>query len=178
MEPRAAPLRDGAYFGRAYRELRPRARAIAARVLGDAEAAEDVVQEVFLDLWRRPRSFDPARGSLSSYVGMLARCRALDRRRADNALGSAHERSQREHARDRADAESAQTSAMRHESSRRVLDALDGLPQLQREALLLAYGYGLSTREVATVAHVPLGTAKSRLRLGLRRARVTLERAA
>src|SRR3712207_4402417 len=88
-------LRDGTDFDDAYRQLAPRALADAMRVLRDEARAEDGVQEVFIELWRKPGSFDPARGSLSSYVTMLAHCRALDLVRAQAARSSAQERSLR-----------------------------------------------------------------------------------
>ena len=169
---------DESEFEAAYTDLSPRAHAIASRVLGDPVAAEDVVQEVFTELWRRPQAFDATRGTLSAFVSMLARCRALDRLRAASAHAAATERSAREAA-DRPRAlESAADPVMERERSRQVLGKLRGLPLQQREALLLTYGLGLSTRELADASHVPLGTAKSRLRLGLRRARVLLDEAA
>ena len=82
-------LRDPQQFNDAYRRLAPLALASANRVLRDEAAAEDVVQDVFVQLWLRPDSYDASRGSLASYVSMLARSRALDRWRA---------RSSREHA--------------------------------------------------------------------------------
>src|SRR3954451_10092794 len=72
-------LRDPVQFNDAYRQLAPIALASARRVLRDEAAAEDVVQDVFMQLWLKPSLFDPARGSLGSYVSMLARSRALDR---------------------------------------------------------------------------------------------------
>src|SRR3954462_7660338 len=75
-------LRDLRKFSETYRKLAPLALASAGRVLRDEAAAEDVVQDVFVQLWLRPDSYDPARGSLASYVSMLARSRALDRWRA------------------------------------------------------------------------------------------------
>ncbi len=169
-----ADLRDPIEFNEAYRRLAPRARAAARMVLHDEAAAEDVVQDVFMHLWRRPRTFDPDRGSLAGYVSMLARSRALDRWRSrvahDSALGrSAEQRRAGEHS-----AEGADESVMRRERSRRLLGALDELPLDQRDALLLAYGRGLTAHEIAEVKHVPLGTAKSRLRLGLDKARSRL----
>jgi RNA polymerase sigma-70 factor (ECF subfamily) len=72
-------LRDPIQFNDAYRRLAPIALASAKRVLRDEAAAEDVVQDVFMQLWLKPSLYDPARGSLNSYVPMLARSRALDR---------------------------------------------------------------------------------------------------
>ena len=167
-------LRDPTQFNEAYRQLSARALAAANRVLRDESAAEDVVQDVFMQLWLNPDSFDPARGSLASYVTMVAKSRALDRWRTRSARDSAVERSADQVRAERADQESAAEPVIRRESSRRLLGALETLPGDQRDALLLAYGRGLTAHEIATATGIPLGTAKSRVRLGLRKARESL----
>jgi len=158
----------------AYRDLAPLALASANRVLRDEAAAEDVVQDVFVQLWLRPDSYDPSRGSLASYVSMLARSRALDRWRSQAAREHAAQRAEVEARAGATPAESAAEPVIRRERSRHLLGALETLPGDQRDALLLAYGHGLTAQEIAHVKEVPLGTAKSRLRLGLRKARATL----
>ncbi len=171
-------LRDPRQFNAAYRQLAPLAFSAANRVLRDAAAAEDVVQDVFMQLWLRPSAYDPARGALSRYVAMLSRSRAMDRWRTRSARDAAVERSAQE-VRTRPDAqESAAEPVIRRERSTTVLRALDGLPDDQREAVLLAYGRGLTAQEIAQAASVPLGTAKSRVRLGLQKARESLVAAA
>jgi RNA polymerase sigma-70 factor, ECF subfamily len=171
-------LRDPRQFDEAYQRLAPIAFAAANRVLRDAAAAEDVVQDVFMQLWLRPAAYDPARGALSRYVSLLARSRATDRWRSRSAREAAVERSALEfRARPEAQ-ESAAEPVFRRERSTRVLRALDGLPDDQREAVLLAYGRGLTAQEIARAARVPLGTAKSRVRLGLQKAREGLAAAA
>jgi RNA polymerase sigma-70 factor, ECF subfamily len=162
----------------AYRDLAPLALASANRVLRDEAAAEDVVQDVFVQLWLRPDSYDPTRGSLASYVSMLARSRALDRWRSQAARDHAAQRAEVEALAAATPAESAAEPVIRRERSRHLLGALETLPGDQRDALLLAYGRGLTAQEIARVKEVPLGTAKSRLRLGLRKARATLRAAA
>jgi RNA polymerase sigma-70 factor (ECF subfamily) len=146
----------------------------ADRVLRDRAAAEDVVQDVLVGLWRRPESFDESRGSLRSYLLMLARSRALDRWRTRSAQAAAVTRAAHEaHAEPRF-AASAADVVVRRDSEGQLTQVLGELPVPQREALLLAYGRGLTAQEVASAVGVPLGTAKSRLRLGLKRARVAL----
>jgi RNA polymerase sigma-70 factor, ECF subfamily len=170
-------LRDPVQFNEAYRRLAPMALAAANRVLRDEAAAEDVVQDVFMQLWLRPAAYDPGRASLASYITMLARSRAVDRWRTRSARESAVERSA-EQARVRdADHESAAEPVIRRERSRRLLNALDELPGDQRDALLLAYGRGLTAQEIARATGIPLGTAKSRVRLGLRKAQEKLQAA-
>ena len=167
-------LRDPDSFQAAYEHLAPRALAAANQVLRDQAAAEDVVQDVFMQLWLKPDSFDPARGSLASYVTMIARSRALDRWRSRSAREAAVERSADQVRTEYSDQEGAAEPVIRRERSRHLLGALDGLPGDQRDAILLAYGRGLTAHEIATVTGIPLGTAKSRVRLGLSKVRESL----
>jgi RNA polymerase sigma-70 factor, ECF subfamily len=171
-------LQDLRQFSETYKKLAPLALASANRVLRDEAAAEDVVQDVFVQLWLKPDSFDPKRGSLASYVSMLARSRALDRWRSRSAREHAVERAEVEARASALPAESAAEPVIRRERSRALLGMLETLPGDQRDALLLAYGRGLTAEEIARVKEVPLGTAKSRVRLGLRKARATLQAAA
>jgi RNA polymerase sigma-70 factor (ECF subfamily) len=165
-------LRDPLEFERAYRRCSPGARRAAARVLGDHAAAEDVVQDVFMDLWERPEAYDSRRGPLSSYVAMVARARAIDRWRSGRAQGRAVDRVA--HERDHAEAhESAAEGAIRRERARQVVRALKRIPPAQREALLLT-GTGLGQHEIALATGAPLGTVKGRVRLGLRKTRALL----
>jgi RNA polymerase sigma-70 factor (ECF subfamily) len=164
-------------FSAAYREHYPLAFSTAYRVLRDAATAEDVVQDVFTTIWRHPDKFDPQRGSLRGYVAMMAGSRAVDRVRSRNAGSAAADRLavldvQREQG-----VESPAEAVMRRHEAGRVLAAVAELPAAQRDAVLMAYGRGLSTAEIAKAAGVPLGTAKSRLRLGLQRTRQALSTA-
>jgi len=148
--------------------------ASAHRVLRDTAASEDVVHDVFMALWRKPDSFDPARGNLGSYLTMMARSRALDRWRTRVARESAVDRVKAQIRPESVVTEDAAAPVLRRDSSRRVLRAVEELPGHQREAVLLAFGKGLTAREIADTAGVPLGTAKSRVRLGLAKAREEL----
>lgn len=171
-------LRIPAQFNDAYDEHSPAMLAAATRVLRDRAAAEDVVQDVFIALWRRPSAYDPRRGPLGSYLTMMARSRALDRWRSRGSREAAVERSAVQIRTERPEYEDAAAPALRREGERRMLRALDRLPGEQREAVLLAFGKGLTAREIAQAAGVPLGTAKSRVRLGLQKARAELSAAA
>ena len=172
-------LSDRAQFEDAYRHLSLLARRVARQVLGDSAAAEDVVQDLFLGLWRNPRAFDPARGSLRAYVLMLARSRALDRWRSRAAAESAQARLAGEaHRSAPAGADGADLEALRRERRRRLASAVATLPPDQRDALLLTFGRGLTAREIAAGRDLPVGTAKSRVRLGLARMREQLGEAA
>lgn len=175
MSEIAPDLHDAQDFERAYRELRPRAFAAALSVLRDPMAAEDVVQDVFAQLWRRPRAFDANRGVLRSYVTMLARSRAVDRWRTQSAREAAAERLAAGTRSDAWHGRSAAEQAIEREGAAHVVTVLDRLPTAQREAVLLAYGQELTAREIAQVAGVPLGTVKSRVRLGLEKLRESVE---
>ena len=171
-------LTSTAGFSAAYRENHALAFSAAYRVLGDAAAAEDIVQDVFTALWREPRKFDARRGSLPGYVAMMARSRAVDRVRSRNAGSAAVDRLAVREAVREGEVESPAESVVRHEDAGRILSALAELPSAQRDAVLMAYGRDLSTAEIARAAGVPLGTAKSRLRLGLQRTRQAVSTAA
>jgi len=168
-------LSTPAGFSSAYNAHRQLAFSVALRVLGDPASAEDVVQDVFTALWRDPSKFDPRRGSLPGYVAMMARSRAVDRVRSRNAGAAAVERLGVRDDTDRGGVEqSPDERVVARDEAGRVLAVVGELPPAQRDAMLLAFGRGLTTSEIARAAGVPLGTAKSRLRLGLLRTREAL----
>lgn len=165
-------LRHPASYAVAYTELAPTAFATANRVLHDAAAAEDVVQDVFTALWLKPSAFDPRRGSLRTYVAVMARSRAVDRVRTRTAGEAATRRIA-------ADAggttgEDPADAAARREVARRLLKATANLPQAQRDAVLACRVGGMTEAQLADAAQLPVGTAKSRVRLGLAKLRAQL----
>jgi RNA polymerase sigma-70 factor (ECF subfamily) len=170
----AATLQDPAAFSAAYDELYPLATRTADRVLRDRAAAEDVAQDVFTDLWVGRATFDDSRGSLRSYVLMLTRSRAIDRWRTRAARQSAAERLESDVAVGATTAEGTETRAILHHEVRDAVRALDGVPEKQREAVLLAYAGGMTAAGIADKVGVPLGTAKSRIRCGLEQLRTQL----
>ena len=172
MEQTARPqLRDPEAFSAAYRLLAPAAHATALAVLRDGEAAQDVVQEVFCAIWTHPEAYRPERGSLRTFVKIMAHSRALDRLRAHATAAAALNRRTLE-ARTQPDAaEPSSDAVIRRDRTKEVLRVLDDLPDGQRAAVLLHHVAGLSDRELAQATCVPLGTAKSRIRLGTRRVR-------
>ena len=138
---------------------------LALRVIGDARAAEDVAQDVFVCIWERPDAFDPDRGSLRTWLGTLAHRRAVDHVRREEAR---RRRAVREASRSETTPD-VEEMAMALVTAERVRAALATLPDDQRRAIQLAYFGGKTYRQVAEVLEIPEGTAKSRLRLGLRR---------
>jgi len=174
--PRAMALSDPATFARVYDEHGPAVYGAALRVLGNPATAQDVAQDVFLRLWRRPGAFDARRGDLGAYLRLMARSRALDLWRTAQASGRATDRLKIAAGRDAPRVEAEPVARFeRAERAGTVRAALGALPEPQREAVVLAYWGGLTADEIAARAGVPLGTAKSRVRLGLQRMRGALE---
>jgi RNA polymerase sigma-70 factor, ECF subfamily len=169
-------LSDPVTFGRIYDEHRRGVHATAYRVLNNSAAAQDVVQDVFLRVWRNPQKFDSRRGELGSYLRLMARSRAVDLWREGQASGRAEDRLKAvvSHDAPRPDAQPDHLALASADRST-VRDALGRLPDPQREALVLAYWGGLTADQIAARAGVPLGTAKSRIRLGLARLRSELQ---
>jgi RNA polymerase sigma-70 factor, ECF subfamily len=156
-------LDDPSAFAGVYARHSRAVYASAMAVLHDHARAQDVVQDVFLRLWRRPHAFDPRRGGLETFLRLLARSRALDLRREAQATTRVGERLGRLTERTAPAPPGASSAVERHE----VRTAIGRLPPGQREAVVLTYWGGLTAAEIARHADVPLGTAKSRVRLGL-----------
>lgn len=159
-------LHDPAAFAAAYSRHAPRAVATAQRILGDRARAEDAAHDAFLRLWRDPGAYDASRGELGSYVCMLARSRALDVWRSDQAAARASQRLAALGGEARSPAPDPAEAALAVDR-RTLARALGSLPDAQREAVVLAYWGGLTIAEIARRTRVPLGTAKGRLRLAL-----------
>jgi RNA polymerase sigma-70 factor, ECF subfamily len=165
-------LTDPATFARAFEQHERAVYGAALRIVSSPAQAQDVVQDVFLRLWRRPGAFDARRGELGSYLRMMARSRALDLWREGQAAGRATDRLQLVVEGAPAPVEDAPAAAAERGATREtVIEALRRLPEPQREALVLAYWGDLTAGEIADLEGVPLGTAKSRIRLGLARLR-------
>ncbi len=168
-------LSDPTTFGRIYDEHSRGVYGTALRILGNAVQAQDVTQDVFLKLWRNPDRFDARRGELGSYLRLMARSRALDVYRESQAAGRARDRLEVVVAQEEVRTEERPLlAAARSEDRRTVVAALRKLPEPQREALVLAYWAGLTADEIARRVDVPLGTAKSRIRLGMARLRAEI----
>jgi RNA polymerase sigma-70 factor, ECF subfamily len=152
-----------------YDRFSPVVYGAALRVLGDSAAAEDVLQDVFVQLWRNPQIFDANRGSMAAWLAVIARHRAIDQRRkrrpesdfeevvlaVDPGLDGLAER----------------TEAIDH--IRRVLATM---PEAQRCALEMAFFEGLTHTEIAEKTGEPLGTIKTRIRSALTTIRKALAR--
>ena len=145
---------------------------LLVRILNNRAEAEDVLQEVFLQVWQRASDFDDTRGRPFTWLVTLARSRAIDRLRS---LGSRGRVAQEAASRDVApQVRDASDDAIQAEHSEIVLRALGELPEEQRRTLLLAYFEGLSQSEIAARLNEPLGTVKTRARSGLSKLRLIL----
>ena len=129
-----------------------------------SQTSDDVLQEVFLQVWRRAGTFDEARGRAFTWLATIARSRALDRLRAAGSRARLAEEAALEQADEASD---AALDALNSETNALVRDALAELTDEQRKVLLLAYFEGLTQTEIAGRLGDPLGTVKTRMRSGL-----------
>jgi len=134
------------------------------RILNNREEAEDVLQEVFIQVWRRAGDFDETRGRPFTWLVTLARSRAIDRLRSLAARERVAVAGSREETEEVSDAAS---DTFRAEQRGLVNSALDQLPDEQKHPLVLAYFEGLTQSEIAARLGAPLGTVKTRMRSGL-----------
>jgi RNA polymerase sigma-70 factor (ECF subfamily) len=166
--------RDGAALEALFSRYSRPCYSLARRILADEQFAQDVVQEVFLTLWRDAGRFDASRGGFSSWLLSMTHHKAVDAvRREENVRKrrtTADALEFREDDRPRVDEEV--WSGLRRE---RLREALQTLPDNQREALALAYFGGHTQREIAMLTDTPLGTVKTRMLAGMRKMRETLD---
>ena len=142
--------------------------AVALRVLGDPAAAEDVLQEVFMQLWRSPGSFDSGRGNLAPWLAVIARNRAVDvlrKRRPQTEISETIVSVEPDLASD----------TDRSRAMEKVRAALKDMPATQRSSLEMAYFEGYSHSEISEKTGEPLGTIKTRIRTGLMLLRKAVE---
>lgn len=149
-----------------------RLKSVIGNVVHEEGEADDVLQDILLQIWREADHYSPRAGKLLGWVSTLARRRAIDRLRRKQAYARAKERfqahiqaqPQARHSRHSVDGEISR-SDLRHF----LCDRLKLLPRFQREAIELAFFTGMSHREIAFVTRAPLGTVKTRLELGLQK---------
>ncbi len=146
-------------------------KGVVMRVVHDEAEAEDLLQEIFMQVWGRAEHYSPEKGKPLGWLVTLARRRAIDRLRQRRAYRRATDRFEWEckiplHGHERAKMD----SGLFQEDLRELLRKLiDGLPVYQRQAITLAFFEGMSQREIAAATRIPLGTIKTRIELGMRK---------
>ena len=163
MDPTALVDAYGAHLDATYR--------LAYRILGDGPSAEDAVQDAFLKLWTGGAQFDPSRGSMRGLILTIARHTSIDgiRRR------TRRQRTESEYCTDATYVtDGPEQATERADEARHVREALLALPGEQRRAIEMAYFSGFTRREIAASGTVPVGTVKSRMRLGMKKLALTL----
>ena len=165
---------DGGALEALYRRYGRACFGLARRILTDEQFAQDVVQEVFLTVWRDASRYDPARGGFSSWLLSMTHHKAVDAVRREENL---RKRRTTAEVLEETESEAPQVddqvwSLLRRERVRTVLGTL---PDAQREALTLAYFGGYTQREIAGLTSTPLGTVKTRMLAGMRRMKGDLD---
>lgn len=159
---------DRAALARLYDETSGLVHGLALRILGNASDAEEVVIEVFMQVWRSAGDFDPARGSVTAWLTTLTRSRAIDHLRSRSRFQGDPLEALPE---PRAPGLNPEEEALAADRRLRIRAALAALSPPQREAIELAYFRGMSQSEVAAHLGQPLGTIKTRMRSGMLRLR-------
>jgi RNA polymerase sigma-70 factor (ECF subfamily) len=149
------------------------AYSLAYRIVGDGPTAEDVTQEAFLSLWRSGARYDRTRGSVRTWLLGIVRNRAIDLLRREVARGPRLSLDVG-HREEGVSAERTDVEAFRQEEAREVRGALAVLPTNQLRVIELAYFGGLTHSEIAEILGMPVGTVKSRMRLGMEKIRTQL----
>jgi RNA polymerase sigma-70 factor (ECF subfamily) len=164
--------REQAALGELYDRYGGLLLGLASRILGGSAEAEEVVQETFIQVWNRARSYDPNRSSVSTWLVLLGRSRSIDRlrsRRAGERAGEAVRLEVPTHA-----SPSGPGDVLFRERRERVREELAALPAEQRAVLELAFYHGLTQSEIAERTGIALGTVKTRTLLAMKKLRAAL----
>lgn len=158
---------DAAAFARLYDHIAPNVLGLSLQILHDQAQAEEVTQEVFIEVWQHAADFDPAKGSAKAWILRRARLRAIDRVRSAIATMKRDDREAFLVA--SINKESVEDEALRNVQRHAVRTALEIMGEPHKTAILLAYFGDMTHAELAEATGVPLGTAKTRVRDGLRK---------
>lgn len=169
-------LRDLTAFRTLYARYSSLVYSAALRIVRDTQIAEDMVQEIFLRLWRKPESYMATRGKFATWLTSVTRNRAVDEVRARGRRYRHETTSPEEQERELPgpDTDDPALTAELSDQRRLILTAMSQLPQEQRRTIELAYFGGLTQQEIAERLDQPLGTVKTRIRLGMQKLRAAL----
>lgn len=148
--------------------------ALAGRILHNPADAEEVLQEVFSHVWNRADRYDPSRSSVSTWLVLITRSRAIDRLRSRNVSQRTTLAVQRDKSHEHTSPEGA-GNVLAHERRVRVREEMEKLPPEQRQVLDLAFYGGMTQSEVARSTGIPLGTVKTRTLLAMKKLRRALD---
>lgn len=162
-------------FAELYDQIVGRVHAVVLVVLRDPAQAEEVTQEVMVELWRTAARFDPERGSVRTWAATLAHRRAVDRVRSAQAARQREEADQLRSGSLTSSTDEVAEGLEAEEERTQLVVALRSLTDTQRESIRLAYFGGHAYREVATILDAPEGTVKTRIRDGLTKLRSIME---
>ncbi|MEA2604000.1 MAG: hypothetical protein QOF89_4992 [Acidobacteriota bacterium] len=160
-------------LGILYSRYAPTLLALATRILAGAPEAEEVLQEVFLHVWNHAGRYDATRSSVSTWLILIGRSRAIDRLRTRRVVERTHENAALRDPAGHASPEGVE-SVFIHERRERVRGEMEKLPPEQRQVLEMAFYEGLSQSEIAARAGLPLGTVKTRTLLAMKKLRSAL----
>lgn len=158
---------DAAAFARLYDHIAPNVLGLTLQILHDQAQAEEVTQEVFIEVWQHAADFDPAKGSAKSWILRRARLRAIDRVRS--AIATLKRDDREAYLVASIKKESVEEEALRNVQRHAVRTALEIMGEPHKTAILLAYFGDMTHAELAEATGVPLGTAKTRVHDGLRK---------
>ena len=164
---------DEAAFSALYDRYSAMLFGMLMRILRDPQAAEEVLQDLFLQLWRNAGQFDAARGSLPAWLMVIGRNRAISRLRG-NRDREVLEEEEGDYANTFASGQNIEDEAQRAQLARNISAALGQLPVEQRQAVELAYFEGMTQSEIANKTGIPLGTVKTRVRTAMQTLRQIL----
>jgi RNA polymerase sigma-70 factor, ECF subfamily len=156
-----------------YNRYSPTLLGLARRILGSTADAEEVLQEVFVHVWNRGGRYDPARSSVSTWLVLITRSRAIDRLRSRRVVERTHDAAHHEEPLEHTSPEGADNVFMQ-ERRERVRRELEKLPPEQREVLEMAFYKGLTQTQIASQTDIPLGTVKTRTLLAMKKLRNAL----
>jgi RNA polymerase sigma-70 factor, ECF subfamily len=168
-DPRALEALYDRHGGPAY--------SLAHRIMGERQAAEDVTQEAFVSIWKARAGYNPARGSVRSWVLAIVRNRAIDALRRSSTRAPRLDFDDDGVLAAQPDPRRTEGEAIRREDARQLRGALQELPHEQSQVIGLAYYGGFTHSEIAELLEVPLGTIKGRMRLGLGKMRESMDEA-